>query len=399
MRLSLASVASYGTVITANAAEGTLQLLIPPYLERSGYPVATIGVLYALSFATALVCRVPAGILYRGSRARVLVAGAASVTAGLALLYLQAPGPVAFGALQIVHGAAYAVSTTVTLAHFLATIGEEATRGRALAYFASALSAGFMLGNSLGGLVADHWGFGGGFSTAALLALLGAPLAGALPAASAPPQPAGSRPGSGRGLRYAFGDPGLLYAGLVAFLLNFLYHVPGTFFPLYALAVGLGLGEVGFIRGAFALTNTAVRGLSGLVLERVGLRPTIAVGLLCHAAALALLPSFQTFLPLLALLLFVACWRAVVLVANTIGLAEEVNPGRVSRGLASGVFNAAQDLAGLVAPAIGGAVAAALGLENLFRVLPIAAVMVYFLASRAIGHPQPAAAPAESAGS
>ena len=38
-------------------------------------------------------------------------------------------------------------------------------------------------------------------------------------------------------------------------------------------------------------------------------------------------------------------------------------------------------------------------IENLFRVLPIAAVMVYYLASRAIGHPQPAAAPAESAGS
>ena len=52
-----------------------------------------------------------------------------------------------------------------------------------------------------------------------------------------------------------------------------MYHVPGTFFPLYGLSVGLGLGEIGFIRAAFAFVNTTVRGVSARLLDRVGVRP------------------------------------------------------------------------------------------------------------------------------
>jgi hypothetical protein len=82
---------------------------------------------------------------------------------------------------------------------------------------------------------------------------------------------------------------------------------------------------------------------------------------------------------LLLLLLFFGFWRAVITVSNSIGLAEDPDPSRVSRGVASGVYHAASDLSGLVAAVVGGAAATALGLENLFRVVPMAAVCVYLV--------------------
>jgi hypothetical protein len=52
---------------------------------------------------------------------------------------------------------------------------------------------------------------------------------------------------------------------------------------------------------------------------------------------------------------------------------------RVSRGLSSGIYNAATDLGHIIAPALGGVVAAAYGLEAMLRILPPAALAVYFL--------------------
>jgi MFS family permease len=177
----------------------------------------------------------------------------------------------------------------------------------------------------------------------------------------------------------ALRDPGLLYAALVGFMHHFLFYLFAAFFPLYALAAGINLTQIGFLRGAFALINAAVRGLSGLVLERVGRRHAVTIGLLCHLAALVAIPYFQSFVPLLIVIGFLGFWRAVVLVANTIGLAEDPDPGRVPRGIASGVYHAAADLAGLTAGVAGGAVAVAAGLDNLFRVLPTVAIAVYLV--------------------
>jgi predicted MFS family arabinose efflux permease len=377
-RPSLATIASYGTVLGVNAAEGVTQLLIPPYLEQRDYPIVLIGFLFALPYGVALVCRVPAGLVYRGSRARLLVGGAAVLAALVALLYPHASGPLAFGALRATQGVAVAMVTTVTLAHFMATVASGAARGRAMGYYVSALSAGFMIGGAIGGPVAEWWGYETGFAIAAALALGTAVLGYWLPRAQEAGPPLGVPRGGLTGLRRALGDPGLLYASGVAFLLTCMYHVPGAFFPLYGLSVGLGLGEIGIIRAAFAFVNTTVRGLSASVLDRVGVRPAVAVGLTCHAVALAFVPSFGQFLPLLVLLLFVAFWRAVVIVGSTVVLAEQVDPRRVSRGVAAGVYNAAGDLAGIVAPALGGLVAAGLGLDNLFRVLPLLALGCYF---------------------
>jgi MFS family permease len=399
-RPSLGSIASYGTVVAITTAEGTLQFMVPPFMEQAGYPIAWTGVLYGLPFGVALLCRVPAGLLYRGERACLLVALAGVTNALSALLLPLAPGPLALLGLQVLHGAAFGLGSTVTLAHFLGTHGSGTGRTRAMSYYATALSGGYMLGNGLSGLIAAQWGYGVGLASAGLWALGGAALGWALPPVPGP-TPAAPPPADSRwaGARRALSDPGLLYAATVAFLLNLLYHTPGGFFALYGLSVGLGVAEVGFVRTAFAFTNTAVRGLCSHVLERVGRKQAQIAGVVLQALALTTVPLFDSLVPLLACLLFAAVWRAVGLVANTVALAEDVDPRRVSRGVASGVFSAATDVGGLAAPALGGLVGQLFGLDNVFRVLPALAVLVYVLATLTVGRAvRPAAtlsAPAE----
>jgi MFS family permease len=387
-RPSAGSLASYGVVVAMTTGEGALQFLTPPLLDALGYPISLIGFLYALSFGVALLVRLPAGLVYRPWRARWLIAGAVSASAAMALLYPHAPNAGVFAALRTVHGAALGVATTVSLAHFLGTHGSGTMRGRAMAYYATALSGGYVLGNGLGGIVAAQWGYAVGVASAALWFLVTVALTRALPPVTTTAvAPSPLPPGTSRwaAARRALSDPGLAYTAIVSLLLNVLFHVPGTFFPLYALRVGLGLAEIGFIRASFAFTNTAVRGVSAHVLERVGRRPAQTASIVCQVAGLALLAALDGFLPLFVCLMFVGFWRAVGLVANTIALAEDVDPTRVSRGVASGVYSAASDVGALAAPAIGGLVAAAVGLDNVFRVLPGFALAVYVLATVKMG--------------
>ena len=130
-RPALGSIASYGTVAAITIAEGTLQFMLPPYMEQAGYAIAWTGLLYGLPFGVALLCRVPAGLVYRGGRARLLVALAAATTALSALLLPLAPGPLVLVGLQVLHGVGFGLSSTIVLAHFLGTHGSGAGRTRA----------------------------------------------------------------------------------------------------------------------------------------------------------------------------------------------------------------------------------------------------------------------------
>jgi MFS family permease len=256
----LALLASYGTVVATTSAEDVFQFLIPTYLEQSGYPVSLIGFYYALPFAVALMWRVPAGLLYRPFRARVLVAGAGLVAAITSFLLSHASGPLAFALVRAGYAVAAATITTVTLAHFMGTIAHGPGRSHAMGYYAGALAGGFTIGNLAGGFVGQRWGYPTAFAVGA--------------------------------------------------------------------AFELGV---------------------------------------------------------------VALWRAVGLVASAIVLAEDPDPRLVSRGLASGVYNAAGDLGSLTVAIGGGLLAAVVGIDALFWLLPGAVLAVYFLAATALERARPRA--------
>jgi predicted MFS family arabinose efflux permease len=58
--------------------------------------------------------------------------------------------------------------------------------------------------------------------------------------------------------------------------------------------------------------------------------------------------------------------RAIVIVANAVGLVQDVDENKVQRGLASGIYNAAGDLGNILGPSIGGLIAQATSIGGVF---------------------------------
>jgi DHA1 family multidrug resistance protein-like MFS transporter len=373
---------SYVVVAASTAAEGLVSFLVPPYLDSVHFPVGIIGILVATGALASLASRVPAGLLYRGGRARLLLVGSMGTGMVAALLLPHAHEPWAFAALRATGGFAYGVATTVNLARYIEAIPPNRDRASAMGYFSAALAVGFMIGNGLGGFSGDLFGYPVAFTLAAGNYLVGAIVAGTLPAPRGAPRPRPAAPGptGRRAPLRLLGQPGVLRVTLAAFLLAFMQSISGAFMPLYGLSVGLALSEVGIIRTATALVNAVARGLGGYVTGKLGRTRVMHVGLTLQAVGLVMIASFDYFWALFLVMLWVATCRAVVLVANTIALTEDIDETRVSRGVASGIFNASTDLGQVLAPALGGAVASLFGLATMFRVLPPLVLALYVLA-------------------
>jgi predicted MFS family arabinose efflux permease len=375
---------SYVVVGAATAGEGLVSFLVPPYLDSVHFPVGIIGILVATGALASLASRVPAGLVYRGSRARALLVAAMGTAMVAALLVPQAPDPFTFAALRAVGGFCYGVATTVNLARFIEAIPPNQDRASAMGYFSAALAVGFMVGNGLGGFAGDVFGYPIAFAMAAGNYSIGVVVAATLPGPARPPQkrprPAAHAPGERWALLRLLREPGLVRVSLAALLLAFMQSISGAFFPLYGLSVGLALSEVGIIRTMTALVNAVTRGLGGIVTRELGRTRVMHLGLVLQGIGLMLLPSFGWFWALFAVMFWIAACRAVVLVANTIALTEDVDETRVSRGVASGIFNASSDLGQVIAPALGGAVASLFGLGAMFRLLPPLVLTLYLVA-------------------
>ncbi|MEK7377776.1 MAG: hypothetical protein AABZ71_02635, partial [Candidatus Binatota bacterium] len=75
---------------------------------------------------------------------------------------------------------------------------------------------------------------------------------------------------------------------------------------------------------------------------------------------------------------FIGFLRAVVLVANTISMVEDVDDTRVSRGVISGIYNAAGDVGNILGPSAGGLIASFAGIARLFIVGPLITAVLFF---------------------
>jgi MFS family permease len=71
--------------------------------------------------------------------------------------------------------------------------------------------------------------------------------------------------------------------------------------------------------------------------------------------------------------------RAIVIVANAVGLVQDIPESRVRRGLASGIYNAAGDVGNILGPAIGGFIAHAAGIASVFIIGSLGATALFLL--------------------
>jgi predicted MFS family arabinose efflux permease len=357
--------------------------LIPPYLDHLHLPVALIGSLISLGPVLALMSRLPVGMAYSQQRARLSVSIAILAMGVTNYFYSLASGSLGFALVHSLNGFAYGAVTTLYLAFYVDSLAPDENRNHAMGYYVGALAMGYSTGNLFGGLIADHWGYALTFQLGALLSLVSVGLLWFLHGTSTTDNEVRGMKPSGKltwseSLK-ALVEPELAIVVIVAMFLNLLHQMAGVFISLYGLGIGMSLTQIGIIRAAYAGCNAITRPVSGHVVNKLGHKGLSYFGLPLQSFILMLVPLFSGFGAVLVVYVCSGLLRAIVIVANAVGLVQDVPESRVRRGLASGVYNAAGDLGNILGPSIGGLIAQATGIASVFVVGSLGSTALFFV--------------------
>jgi len=368
-------------VIVMTAQQSAASLVIPPFLDDLKFPVSAIGSLVSIGPVLALAARLPTGLAYRGDRAPALLSAALAVVALCNFLYGFAVQALHFALVHGLNGAAHGAAMTIYLAFFVEALPADEDRHHAMGYYAGSLAVGYSTGGFTAGYIADKLGYFAGFTFASLLALVCLALFPLLGRISRQATEAAQTPGkiSLLGSLKNILEPKIAAMVVVHLFLNMIHQVGMVFLPLYGLAVGLTLTQVGLIKGLYSLCNAITRPLSGTVMRQFSHQGVSRIGLPLQAAFMMLVPLFHSLSPLVIIFVLVGFLRAVAIVANTISMVEDVDTTRVSRGVASGIYNASGDVGNIVGPMAGGFIASATGIARLFFVAPVLIAALFLL--------------------
>jgi predicted MFS family arabinose efflux permease len=373
-------------IVAVTIQSNSASTLVPIYLDHLRVPVAAIGTIISLGPVLALMSRLPMGLVYNRARARLLLSVAILAMGFTNFLYSFATTSFAFAVVQALNGFAYGAVTTLYLAFYVDSLAPDENRNHAIGYYVGTLAMGYSTGNFFGGLIADHWGYAATFQLGALLSLVSVALlwllhGGAskgIAGATAGREKEKARLTSKESLK-ALLDPHLCTVVIVAMFLNLLHQMGGVFISLYGLAVGMSLTQIGVLRAAYAGCNAVTRPISGHVVNKFGHRGLSYFGLPLQSAILMLVPLFTGFGTILVVYVASGFLRAIVIVANAVGLVQDIPESRVRRGLASGVYNAAGDLGNILGPAIGGFIAHATGIASVFVIGSLGSTVLFLI--------------------
>jgi predicted MFS family arabinose efflux permease len=359
-----------------------MNLALPLYLNHLGYPVALVGVMLALGSIASLLSRFAVPRMYRPERSKLLLF---ATLGGSILTFIPLPfvaNMVIFAAVLILNRVFMGIATTIFLARYLDMLAVGADRRQAMGWYGGTQAAGYTSSNVFVGLLADYFGYvaafmyGVVFCALSMLVLLWAP--------ELEPKPRPARTAAAvrgvRGWLHAVADPGLWGVLNVGFWNNLYHLVMVSFFPILGVAMGLGAAQVGLARGLYSGVNAVGRPMIVVFTKQLSLRQLTYAGLAIQAVLLAFLPLTQAFLAILALFVVFASCRAIVVVANSSGLAEEVDESKVSRGVATSAFSATSDVSNIVAPLTAGIVASFIGVNTMFPLVAGAAFACFVAA-------------------
>src|SRR5215470_16675352 len=159
-------------LVAITVQSNSASTIIPPFLNDLRMPMAVIGSLISINPILALVSRLPVGMAYRSHRARILISLAVLLMGVTNFLYSFAQSGFAFALIHAINGLAYGAVTTLYMAFYIDSLAPDENRNHAMGYYVGTLALGYSTGNFLGGLMADHFGYGWTFQAAAFLSLV-----------------------------------------------------------------------------------------------------------------------------------------------------------------------------------------------------------------------------------
>lgn len=380
-RMTVVLVAS----VIFTVGDGSAQLIMSPHLQTRGLEPATIGTMIAGYSVAALAFRFITGALYRPRTSQALIVGGCAMTLGALLVTAGATDPLVLRASIAVNGAGFAIVSTGTLAAVM-DMRRGTNAGVAMGVFTGMIGAGYAIANFLGGALADALGTATTIRLTALLPVVAAVLL--VPALSVlrrsddgRVRPATRTGGSGRSLvlpRLAGIGPLVWLAFLAGLHVNLLSGILATFFPLYALAIGLTFTQIGALNGISASISSVVRFAAGALFARVPYRPTMPwmVGMGSLAVAMFALPG-PGFLLLAVAFAAVGTSRGVLRVASAALTMDGAGDGDGARGRATGIYMAGLDMGRILAPIAGGLAVETLGFRGTFLLSALLVPAIY----------------------
>lgn len=375
----------YLVIFLITMAKGTINVIFPPFLEDRAYLISQIGLLSSLFAIFQLVARLPSGVLYSPRRARLALVG------GLMILGLSALGFYAFehtGMLIIMivlNGFAFGAITTIALALCIDAKPKDYPSGAMMGWYTSAIAAGYAVGQPVGGYLADSFGFSAGFTSTAALSLLAilviASLSGLTQVNSLQPEASPSKSFARWSLRQNIRQipSGVLMGTLIVFFVNLMFRSVHTFFPLYALAVGISLAQIGFLRSSLSLAAALVRPFSGKLFQLLHHRQVTHIAMVAAAGAVFLSPMLTKSMTWLFLLfIFMGISRGLLRVTSATFVAESNDRSEGNQvGVWSGVYNAGLDVGSIAGPAVGGFLASFTSIPSMLTVISTLALGTY----------------------
>jgi MFS family permease len=374
------------TVLTLG--EGAFSLLVPPYMHARHLSPVTIGGAVSAYGLVSLATRIPAGALYRSRRAWMLIAVGSTLSSLAFALVTRTSDPTLLTIFVSLDGAGFAISTTATMAALIERKPPGGDAGSIMGWYTGSIGAGYGLSGIVGGTLGGHLGPADAILVLALVPLaagVGLSLAIRGSAAVEGPPPAASPAARTRsawwhGFRSM---PRLVWlAFAVTLYVNLVSGVVLTFFPIYGLAIGLTLTQIGVLQGIQGFAASIVRFLSGVVFRWVSYERVLPAMVVCSGLSVLLIGGVRSLGLLVVAWCGLGLTRGLLRVASAALVMDAAGEADArSGGASSGVYLAGLDLGKVVGPLLGGASAGALGLRPTFLLAGVAFPAVYFALS------------------
>jgi len=331
---------------------GAIIPLLPHFADTYDLSKFEAGLLLGAYGAGALLGGIPGGLLVgRIGPKRGVLAGL-TVLAIASLAFALSGGALALGMSRFVQGVSSATTWAGALAWVAVDVPRE-RRGQALGTVFGLAVLGFVVGPMFGGF-ADIVGIEASFVTVAFVAL-------ALVAALLPARPAAVEEPSPGAIARALRDRAFV-GGL------WLNTLPAMFFGVLDVLVPLRFDEAGYGAIAIAavfvvsgLVEVAVNPVIGKISDRHGRLYPVRIALIASIAVASAI-AFATEPAVIALLVVAAAVSFGGFYTPGMALvADRSEHARLPQGVGFGVTNTAWAVGALAGPAIGGALAQALG--------------------------------------
>ncbi len=355
---------------------GIVAPLMAIYAESFGATGFMLGIVFSAFSIARTLFSTPAGKLGDSIGKKPLLVVGLAMYSILSIAYAYAPSLEALIAVRMLHGLSSALVAPVALA-YVGDIAPKGEEGRYLGTFLISFFLGFGLGPLIGGVLEDALGIKAAFTAMGLLSLFAL-----LMTLLFVPNTKGIMR-KGGGVRKALGSR-VVVGGVVFRVANSIgIGAVMVFLPLYIIHAGLNESQAGILLSANILVSALFQRKFGAVADRSDPFVLILAGSLMYGGGIAMIPLFETFVPLLMLSFLMGVGSALSVAAAMAVIAREGR--KYGMGSVMGVFDSAMGVGFILGPITLGIVFDALGSLNGFvtaGVVNFVGSAVFFAASR-----------------